>query len=124
MESTKEHEGKLAVITGANSGIGLEASHQLVNLGIQVVMCCRSLERAEEARQQILNRDNNVLSKSDIEKNLHIVQLDLADLDNIQSFRSRYNALPVSGLAVDILILNAGVVSKFFVLSHHVYVSF
>ncbi len=46
---------KLVVITGANSGIGKETTAELARRGATVIMACRSIERAEEARKDILN---------------------------------------------------------------------
>jgi len=99
-------EGKLAVITGANSGIGLEAAVQLAQRGADVVLCCRSKDKAELARTDVITR-----GKSTAER-VHVVQLDLADIDNIQTFRSRYDAVPqLAGRPVDMLILNAGIMA-------------
>lgn len=93
---------QLVVITGANSGIGIEACVQLAKLGHSVVMCCRSVEKGEKAREQVIKRAGVDGSQ------IFLVQLDLADLDNIGSFRSRYD--PVVGTKpIDMLILNAGI---------------
>jgi len=99
-------QGKLAVITGANSGIGKEAAEELARRGCEVVLCCRSVDKAETAKKEILAGSGAQESK------VHIAQLDLADLDNIETFRARYETLP--GLAnrpVDMLILNAGIMA-------------
>ncbi len=48
-------DGKLVVITGANTGIGKETVAELARRGANVIMACRSLERAENARTDILN---------------------------------------------------------------------
>ena len=93
-------------MTGANSGIGLEACVQLAERGCDVVMCCRSEEKAAAAKDEVVNRGKTGADK------VHVVQLDLADLDNIGTFRTRYDS--VSALAnrpVDFLILNAGVMA-------------
>ncbi|VDN08725.1 unnamed protein product [Dibothriocephalus latus] len=48
-------DGKLAIITGANSGIGKETTAELARRGAKVIMACRNKERAEEARKWILD---------------------------------------------------------------------
>ncbi len=48
-------DGKLVVIKGANAGIGKETAAELARRGANVIMACRSLERAEEAKADILN---------------------------------------------------------------------
>lgn len=105
-DTGKDLVGKLVVITGANSGIGFEAATLLAKRGAEIVLCCRNEKKAEEAKAEIAKRSGLDFNK------LHVAQLDLADLDNIGTFRSRYNLLP--GLAsrpVDILILNAGLMA-------------
>ncbi|KAH9261138.1 hypothetical protein BASA81_000842 [Batrachochytrium salamandrivorans] len=97
---------KVAVITGANSGIGLEAAVKLAARGSIVVMCCRSVERAETAKMDVLAR-----SKADA-SHVFVLQLDLADLDNVSEFRAKYDATPeLSGKPIDMLILNAGIMA-------------
>ena len=84
----------------------MEASIQLAARGCEIVMCCRNVEKAEKARAEVAKR-----SGAD-KATVYIVQLDLADLENIGTFRSRYDA--VEGLAnrpVDMLILNAGIMT-------------
>ncbi len=48
-------DAKIVVITGANSGIGKETTAELARRGATVIMACRSIEKAEEARADILN---------------------------------------------------------------------
>jgi len=81
----------LAVITGANSGIGKAAALQMAQRGDHVVMVCRSRERGEAARQEIVERSQN-----------QQVDLMLADLSSQASirrftaeFKQRYERLNV-----------------------------
>ena len=99
-------ELKLAVVTGGNSGIGFETCSQLLELNYRVVMCCRSLEKGNHAREAIQKRG------IDISK-LFLIQLDLADLDNVDSFRGRFDETLGKETPIDALILNAGLFSKF-----------
>jgi len=106
MSASGDLNGKLCVITGANSGIGLGACINLASRGCEVVMCCRNMKKAAEAQAEVLKK-----SGADANK-VHIAQLDLSDLDNVETFRSRYDALPgIATRPIDILILNAGVMA-------------
>lgn len=52
-KSAQDLQGKIAVVTGANGGIGLEIARSLAQRGATVVMACRDLKKAESARQDI-----------------------------------------------------------------------
>jgi NAD(P)-dependent dehydrogenase (short-subunit alcohol dehydrogenase family) len=89
---------KIAIITGANSGIGFEVARYLSRKGATVVMSCRNHEKGEHAKQLILNENSNA--------KLDLMELDLSSLDSVRNFstivQKRYDH-------VDILINNAGV---------------
>jgi len=89
---------KIAVITGANSGIGFETALGMAEAGYVVVMACRCEDRAESACRRILKRVPNA--------QLDILLLDLSSLVLIRKFaaefRTKYDHL-------DILINNAGI---------------
>jgi NAD(P)-dependent dehydrogenase (short-subunit alcohol dehydrogenase family) len=90
--------GRLAVVTGANSGIGLETARELARRGAQVVLACRSQARADEAIAEI---------RSDVpDAQIDFMALDLADLEQVRAFAAsvheRFDRL-------DLLINNAGV---------------
>ncbi|PRP97901.1 putative ketoacyl reductase [Enhygromyxa salina] len=93
-----DQTGKLAIVTGANSGIGFEAARALAGRGARVVLACRSVARAERAEAKILAEHGAA--------ELVVMELDLADLDQVRSFaaaaRERFERL-------DLLINNAGV---------------
>jgi NAD(P)-dependent dehydrogenase (short-subunit alcohol dehydrogenase family) len=90
--------GRVAIVTGANSGIGLETARELARQQASVVLACRSRTRAEEAIADI-RRD---LPDARVE----FLCLDLADLEQLRefvsAFRERFDRL-------DLLINNAGV---------------
>ena len=46
---------KVVIITGSNKGIGKEAAKQIAKLGAKVYMACRSLDSANQAREEIVN---------------------------------------------------------------------
>ncbi|WP_170329042.1 SDR family NAD(P)-dependent oxidoreductase, partial [Ruegeria arenilitoris] len=89
---------KVAIVTGANNGIGFETTVGMAEAGFHVVMACRSLEKAETAKASILAR---IPSAS-----LDILVLDLSDSTSVrafaEAFRGRYSRL-------NVLINNAGI---------------
>ena len=90
-------DDKTAVITGGNSGIGLETAVDLASAGARVVLGCRDGERARTAVEQIRDRSGSDLVASH--------PLDLADLDSVRRFAGELSALD----RLDVLIDNAGV---------------
>lgn len=100
-----DQNGKVALVTGANSGLGLETTRALAAKAAIVVMACRSLAKAREARSQLLLE----LARSEDaggQGALDLLELDLADLASVRAAASavqdRYGRL-------DLLINNAGV---------------
>ncbi|MEM1145885.1 MAG: oxidoreductase [Pseudomonadota bacterium] len=85
------------VVTGGNSGIGLEAARYLTQAGGSVVLACRSLERAEQAQQSLSAASNSTIET---------VELDLA---NLASVRSAAKLLRRRHKKIDGLINNAGI---------------
>lgn len=93
-------KGKIAVVTGANGGLGLETARALAGAGAHVVMAARSQEKARDACRDIQFHHP--------EASLEIVQLDLGSLDSV---RDAAATIVGSHPAVDILINNAGVMA-------------
>lgn len=74
---TKESfKNKNVFITGGNSGIGFELAKECAYLGSNIFLLCRSLERAESAKEKILEEYPNT--------KIEIIHLDLADLSSIK----------------------------------------
>ena len=94
-----DQSGRTALITGANSGLGLETARTLAQGGAGVVLACRTLERAEQARQALLRDSLGELIS---------LQLDLADLVSVR--RGAAQLADQLG-AIDLLINNAGVMA-------------
>ncbi len=90
--------GKVAIITGANTGIGYETALGLSQTGMKVIMACRNLDKAQQAKKTILAKVPHA--------DLDIIELDLGQLSSIRAFaetyRQRYSHL-------DLLINNAGI---------------
>jgi NAD(P)-dependent dehydrogenase (short-subunit alcohol dehydrogenase family) len=93
-----DQHGRIAVVTGANSGIGLEAARGLARAGAQVTMACRDTVKGEAAAERI--------RESIPSAELEVAALDLASLDSVRAFAGRY---PHDHL--DLLINNAGVMA-------------
>jgi NAD(P)-dependent dehydrogenase (short-subunit alcohol dehydrogenase family) len=92
--------GKLAIVTGANSGIGYHTALELARAGATVVLACRNLQKAEDAKAKIL--------AAVPQAQLEIAQLDMADLNSIKAFAESFVA---GGRKLDMLINNAGVMA-------------
>lgn len=92
--------GTTVVVTGANSGLGFEASRALADAGAHVVMACRRLERGEAARDEIRDRTRGA--------SLSVRELDLANLDSVRAFAE---TVTDEFGRVDVLCNNAGVMA-------------
>jgi NAD(P)-dependent dehydrogenase (short-subunit alcohol dehydrogenase family) len=95
---SKDIRGKVYIVTGANSGVGLETTRQLIKQGGHVVMACRRVDAAEEEAKSFQGL-----------KGTHdVIRCDLADLqsvrDFVQAFLQKYDRL-------DGLSCNAGMVN-------------
>jgi NAD(P)-dependent dehydrogenase (short-subunit alcohol dehydrogenase family) len=92
--------GKLAIVTGANSGIGYHTALELARAGATVILACRNPQKAEDARAKILAAVPTA--------KLEVAQLDMADLVSIKAFAEAFVA---SGRKLDMLINNAGIMA-------------
>jgi len=95
-------KGKVALITGANQGIGLESARALVKAGCTVFLACRDKTRAEEARQDILK------STMAADDKVGVITLDLNSFDAVKAGAAEWNA---KKLPLNILINNAGIMA-------------
>jgi NAD(P)-dependent dehydrogenase (short-subunit alcohol dehydrogenase family) len=86
--------GKLAVVTGGYSGLGLETTRALAKAGALVVVPARRPDAAREALQGI--------------ERVEVDELDLGDLDSVRAFADRFLA---SGRSIDLIINNAGIMA-------------
>ena len=90
--------GKTIVVTGANTGLGYESVKVFAQNGANVVMACRSVEKGEMARKQLVR-----LFPSSI---IQVMELDLADLKSIHNFALTFKQ---SHAHLDVLLNNAAV---------------
>jgi len=98
ISSIPSQKGRIAIVTGANVGLGYETTLALAKKEVKVIMACRNIEKAEVAKKAILKEVPNAA--------LEIMAIDLSSLASVRSFAvefsSNYNSL-------DLLINNAGV---------------
>ena len=94
-----DQSGRIALVTGANSGLGLETARALAQGGATVLLACRQRSRGEAVRQQLLP-----LARAGLE----VVDLDLADLASVAAAASQVQR---EFGRLDLLINNAGVMA-------------
>lgn len=91
-------KGRIAIVTGANSGLGFETALALARKEMKVIMACRSMDKTEKAKNDILRK----VPGADVE----IFLVDLSSLSSVRDFAknflAKYNHL-------DLLINNAGI---------------
>lgn len=90
-------EGKIAIVTGGNSGIGTESVKQLVYAGCQVIVGSRSVENGNTAMKEAGIDPSKVT----------VVQLELDDLASVGRFAEECNKLE----RIDFLLANAGIMA-------------
>ncbi|MFK5883385.1 MAG: oxidoreductase [Candidatus Izemoplasma sp.] len=100
IEDINDLSGKYIIVTGANSGIGFEASKVLASKGAKIIMGVRSIERGIKAKEDILS----VFPNSDID----VLKLDLMDSVSIKRFADKYLT---KYNKIDILLNNAGIMT-------------
>ena len=101
MQNSEIH-GCVAIVTGGSRGIGLSIATELILLGVNVVICGRSQESLEKARNQVLNHKD----KSIRHGRLEIVRADISDESQARNVIEQSEKMFGQ---LDILINNAGV---------------
>jgi NAD(P)-dependent dehydrogenase (short-subunit alcohol dehydrogenase family) len=99
-EQIPDQDGRTAIVTGANSGLGLAAARALAAAGADVVLACRNTEKGEAAAGSIRAGAPDVA--------VAVEALDLSSLDSIRAFAERFAAERGS---LDLLINNAGLMA-------------
>lgn len=87
-----DQTGRTVIITGANSGLGLETSRALAAAGARVIMAVRDVERGRKAA-------------AEVGSGAEVVRVDLSDLASVREFGTGWSE------PVDVLINNAGVMA-------------
>mmetsp|Transcript_1252 Transcript_1252/g.1650 ORF Transcript_1252/g.1650 Transcript_1252/m.1650 type:complete len:330 (-) Transcript_1252:50-1039(-) len=90
----KDLSGQVVIVTGANSGCGLETSRQLVKQGATVILACRNKEKGEEAAKDV--------------GGVFLAPLDLGSLEVVREFVKAFEAYSDR---LDVLVNNAGIMA-------------
>jgi NAD(P)-dependent dehydrogenase (short-subunit alcohol dehydrogenase family) len=99
-EQIPDQAGRTAVVTGANSGLGLVAARELARAGADVVLACRNTEKGAAALESI---------RADVpDAKVAVEALDLSSLDSVRDFAGRF---ATGHETLDLLINNAGVMA-------------
>jgi len=95
-----DQRGRLAVVTGANSGLGFVTARELARHGAQVVLACRNEEKGTEALAQLRAQ----VPTADVQ----LGSLDLGDLGSVRAFAERFTS---EHAGLDLLVNNAGIMA-------------
>jgi NAD(P)-dependent dehydrogenase (short-subunit alcohol dehydrogenase family) len=87
-----DHAGKIAIVTGGNTGIGLETTRVLAGAGARVIVLARDMEKAKKNLQGMAN--------------VELGSMDLIDPNSIDAFAEKFLA---TGRPLHLLINNAGI---------------
>ncbi len=93
-------QGKVVLVTGASSGLGLAAAEGFVRLGATVWLVVRNRDRGEQARARILERSGS--------GDVHVGVCDLSALASVRQFAGRFRD---QASRLDVLVNNAGVMT-------------
>ena len=100
MYAVSNQSGRRFLITGANSGLGKETARRLAAAGASVTMACRSTDKAQAAREEILRETPDA--------DVTIEALDLSDLASVHALADEIRS---DGKGLDVLVNNAGVMT-------------
>ena len=100
-------DGKLAIVTGGNNGIGFETTKGLAERGAEVIILARNKTKSRKAIEKIEEKVRN---------KVHFINLDLADVESVLN-ATKEIAQVFPGRKVDLLIANAGIAPKEYLIS-------
>jgi protochlorophyllide reductase len=93
-------DGKTAIVTGANSGLGFVIANELAAAGARVILACRNTAKAEESARQIVTRSTTA--------QVEVLPLDLGNLSSVQAAADTFLQ---TNRPLDLLINNAGLMA-------------
>ncbi len=100
LDAIPDQTGRVAIVTGANTGIGFETAAALAAGHARVVLACRNARKAGNAIERIRARTPDA--------GLEFLELDLASLDSVERFAGAFDS---AHDRLDLLINNAGVMA-------------
>ena len=106
LDQAPTQQGRLAIVTGANVGLGYETAKALAGKGCAVILACRNPDKAQAAQHQILS----AYPQASVE----CMELDLGSLRSVQRFAQLFTD---SHKTLDLLINNAGIMMPAFSLT-------
>ncbi len=75
--------GRVALVTGANSGMGKETAREMARMGAQVILGCRSTARGEAARSEIIDTARS--------SSVTVMEVDLSLLASVRAFARAFD---------------------------------
>ncbi|KAL7545736.1 hypothetical protein ACHAWF_009089 [Thalassiosira exigua] len=102
VQHVPDMKGKVAIVTGANTGIGYETALELARAGATVIVAARSESKGLDAAKRIEE-------EAGADGGARYLRLDLASLDSVEEFARAFLG---SGLDLHLLVLNAGVMKS------------
>eukprot|EP00928_Gymnodinium_smaydae_P031394 TRINITY_DN23050_c0_g2_i1.p1 TRINITY_DN23050_c0_g2~~TRINITY_DN23050_c0_g2_i1.p1 ORF type:complete len:482 (-),score=120.42 TRINITY_DN23050_c0_g2_i1:87-1481(-) len=101
-------DGRVCLITGCNTGIGLTTAEVMARAGARVIFACRNEAKAREAMKQVLASCKGIVKEEQL---VFIAPLDLGSLKSIRAFVTKFRLLAtMRNLELHHLILNAGAI--------------
>lgn len=100
LDNMPDQSGKIAIVTGANSGIGYETARALAHKGATTILACRNAQKGQAALAQIEQEKPRGTAV--------LMLLDLNDLDSVREFADAFKA---QYQRLDLLINNAGIMT-------------
>jgi len=82
-------DGKVAIVTGANSGIGFAIAEALAKRNATVYLACRNTSKGQEAATQIIDACGEGSSKR-----VHVLELDTSSMASVRNFAERWPQRP------------------------------
>lgn len=105
LDDVKDQTGRVAIVTGANTGLGYETALALAGKGTRVILACRNRAKADEARRRISSRY--------LAAQTEVRTIDTGSLDAVRSFAESFTR---DFDRLDLLINNAGImITPYFV---------